>query len=286
MKLRFILASVIFLFSGLVSRGQVVQMYYQGFETSETTDFTVNPSTSSSYSTTFYMSGSRSLELQQSSSSTVSMVINTLDFTQSNAWHNIALEFDHICAVNDQGYIPVCRIAYKRENESDQNWHYLTGQNYDMTEGGSTQFGFNGGFNKSSYTNWSSSTLSNDDWKSERFNLNELVQLSGVASSERRLMIKFEIRQSANSSTGVWRLDNVRVRASSNPMVTPVINMVSYPDGYYYPSSRGARIEINPTTTVSAGIDPDSVYLYYKGGTNGTPVRLQMTPVPGVSGRY
>lgn len=286
MKLRFILASVIFLFSGLVSRGQVVQMYYQGFETSETTDFTVNPSTSSSYSTTFYMSGSRSLELQQSSSGTVSMVINTLDFTQSNAWHNIALEFDHICAVNDQGYIPVCRIAYKRENESDQNWHYLTGQNYDMTEGGSTQFGFNGGFNKSSYTNWSSSTLSNDDWKSERFNLNELVQLSGVASSERRLMIKFEIRQSANSSTGVWRLDNVRVRASSNPMVTPVINMVSYPDGYYYPSSRGARIEINPTTTVSAGIDPDSVYLYYKGGTNGTPVRLQMTPVPGVSGRY
>ena len=61
MKLRFILPSVIFLFCGLASRAQVTEMYYQGFETGETTRFSVSPTTAGTYSTTYYVSGNRSL---------------------------------------------------------------------------------------------------------------------------------------------------------------------------------------------------------------------------------
>lgn len=282
MKLRFLLPSVIFLFSGLISRGQVTEMLYQGFESSETEMFTVTPSTSKSYSTTYHMSGSRSLELQQSTTEDVTMLLTELDFTQNTSLRYITLEFDHLCTVDDQGSLPVCRILYKRANETESQWHSVTSRYYDMTDGGSPTFNTFGSFSKSSYTTWGT-TLSNEEWKSERFKLDDVIT-AALATSERRLMIKFVVRQSANSTTGKWLLDNLRIRASASPMTAPIVKMVSYPDGYYYPSSRGARIIVNPTTTVAAGINPDSVYMYYRVGVNGSPVRVQMTSIG--SGRY
>ncbi len=287
MKLRFLLPSVIFLFCGLISHGQVTQLYYQGFETGEAERFAVMPSSNKAYSSTFYVSGSRSLELQQKASNggDVELILDTLDFTQNTSWSYITLDFDHICDVSAQGQTHMCRILYKRVGEAENSWHAFNGSHY-KTERGSANFG-SLAFNRAAYTEWESGTLDNEDWKSERFELNDLTpSLSPTERQQLKLQIKFVIRPSANTTTGVWRLDNISVRVSPNPMVSPTINMVSYPDGFYYPSSRGARIEMNPVTTVSAGINPDSVYLFYKAGVNGTPVRLQMAPVAGATGRY
>ena len=50
MKLRFFLTGVIFVFSGLVSRGQVVEALYQGFENGETSRVSATPTSSMAYS--------------------------------------------------------------------------------------------------------------------------------------------------------------------------------------------------------------------------------------------
>ncbi len=285
MKLRFFFASLIFLFSGLVARGQVQEMYYQGFETGETQAFTMQGGTEG-YSTTYYMGGSRSMYITQSSTGDVTLLLSELDFTQNTSLRYISLEFDQICDVASNGTNPVCRIFYKRANEPESQWHSLTSQYYDMTDGGSSNFGQLSSFARNSYPDWSG-TMSNESWKSERFNLND-VMTAAVATSERRLMIKFVVKQNTVSgvANGRWYLDNIRVRASSSMMIHPNIKMVSYPDGYYHPSSRGARIELEATTTISAGINPDSVYLFYRVGSDPTPIRMPMTPVAGTSNRY
>ena len=285
MKLRFILPSVIFLFFGLAGRAQVTEMLYQGFEVGETEMFTSTPAGSTSYSTSLHVSGNRSLELNQSSSGDVTLLLNVLDFTQNTSLRYISLEFDHICDVPDQGSLAVCRIYYKRENEPEANWHQMTQQHYDRTDGGASYFNRMSSFDKSAYSDWLAGNLGNENWKHERFNLNE-VMTSSVAASDRKLMIKFVIRQSATSTTGKWRFDNLRINASPNQMVAPTIKMVSYPDGYYYPSSRGAWVMLDASTNLATGINPDSVYLVYRVANNPTQTRLYMQPVSGVAGRY
>lgn len=285
MKLRFILPSVIFLFSGLVARGQVSTPLFQGFETSDVEHFTVTPSSSKTYSTTFFNAGSRSLELRQSTSEEVTLLLDTLDFSNTTSRLYISLDFDHICDVAAQsGNTQVCRLYYKLCSETQ--WHQVSSGFYDMTEGGTSYFRRQSAFDRSAYNSWSTATLTNSDWKHERFNLNDQVN-ERSAGNQRKLMFKLTIRQSANNTTGTWRLDNLRVRVSSSPMTSPRIDMVNYPDGYYYPSSRGAHIVLDASTTVTPpGINQDSVYLYYRVGANGTPVRLQMAPVTGASGRF
>ena len=260
-------------------------MYYQGFETGETQAFTMQGGTEG-YSTTYYMGGSRSMYITQSSTGDVTLLLSELDFTQNTSLRYISLEFDQICDVASNGTNPVCRIFYKRANEPESQWHSLTSQYYDMTDGGSSNFGQLSSFARNSYPDWSG-TMSNESWKSERFNLND-VMTAAVATSERRLMIKFVVKQNTVSgvANGRWYLDNIRVRASSSMMIHPNIKMMSYPDGYYHPSSRGARIELEATTTISAGINPDSVYLFYRVGSDPTPIRMPMTPVAGTSNRY
>lgn len=287
MKLRFLLPSVIFLFLGLVSRAQVTEMLYQGFEVGETEMFSSTPTGSTGYTSSYQMSGSRSLYIQQSSTGDVFMQLSELDFTQlPGSRYYISLEFDHIADVNSNGATPVCQIQYKRANEDSQNWHTLTIQNYDRTDGGSSNFSSLSSFARNSYSDWGTNPT-NSSWKSERFNMNDVITAQ-VAPSERRLQIRFVLRQgtAAAAANGKWRLDNIKVKASPDQMIHPTITMAAYPDAFYHPSSRGARIELDATTTIAAGINPDSVYLFYRVGSDPTPVRLPMTPVAGVDNRY
>ncbi len=280
MKLRFLLPSVIFLFSAFVARGQVSERLYQGFETGETAKFAVTPSSSSSYSTTYFATGSRSLEFKQITNDTAFLVFDTLNLTNTSSRVYVSVDFDHICDVAARiGSAWVCRLLYKRYNE--QNWTHLTTLYYDRTEGGTSNFNASASFHRNAYEEWKAGDVSNNTWKHERFNFEVLPS---VAASERKYLIRLEIRQSENNTTGIWRLDNFRVRTSLSPMVSPKITMVNYPDAYYYPSSRGANIVLDASS--SLGIDPDSVYLYYRAGVNGTPVKLPMSQVAGVSNRF
>lgn len=289
MKLRLLLPSVIFLFCGLVSRAQVSEMYYQGFETDETPLFTVTPTSASTYSTTYQMSGSRSLELQQSNTDDVTLLLSPVDFSQNTTLHYIAFQFDHICTVptNPGGDVAMCRIYYKLERDPETAWQQLTSQHYNRSNGGSSSFVQLGSFSQNSYSEWLNIGLSNEVWMSERFDLND-VMTSSVPADERKLMLKFVMKKKTGSgaATGKWLIDNIKISASPSAMVTPKIKMVHYPELIEHPSSRGARIEMEPTTSLAAGIDPDSVYLYYRVGSDPTPVRIQMTSVTGYAGRY
>ena len=284
MKLRFLLPSVIFLFCGLVSQAQITEILYQGFEAGET------PAYTGAYSITnqYHASGNSALELSQTTTGDIELVLNELDFTQNTSLRYISVEFDHICRVPTNEYpdFYMCRLYYKRTNET--TWHQMTSSNYNMTNGGSSSFRDMGAFSCESYGDeWRLSTMSNDLWKSERFDLNNVIT-SGLAVTERRLMIKLTVRQCtrANTTPGKWYIDNLKISASPSPMVKPTIKMVKYPDGLYYPSSRGAEIVIEPKTTISAGINPDSVYLFYRVGSNPTPIRMPMTRMTSDTSRY
>ncbi len=288
MKTKSLLLGAIFVILGLCARGQVYEMYYQGFETSETTNYTVTPSSNSVLSTTYQVSGDMSLQLTQSSTDNVVFMTSPIDFTQNTSLRYIALEFDHICnLVTEEGHADVlCRVFVKRANQDDYSWVQLLGtEHYDKTETYSTSFAALSSFSMNAYPNeWKNgnnpAAFSNEIWKHERFNINNILT-SSVPANERILVFKFEVSHRFSGSspaTRGWLLDNIRVRASQNPIIAPSIEMVLYPDGGAHPSSRGARVELAATTTLAQGIDPDSVYLVYKVGSDETEHRLYMTP--------
>lgn len=271
---------------GLVARGQVYQMYYQGFETSETENYTVTPSANATISTSLHMGGDRSLQLLQSTSTDIVYLTDTIDFTQNTSLRYIALEFDHISNLaTATGNNDLCKIFVKRANQDDNSWVQLLGsEHYDKTETYSSSFSTLSAFNMYSYNEWHNSqtpaTLSNLLWKHERFNVNNILT-SSVPTNERLLIFRFEVAHRTSGSVPAntaWCLDNIRVRASQNQIVAPNITMVLYPDGGPHPSSRGARVELTASTTVPQGIDEDSVYLIYKVGSDTTEHRLDMTP--------
>jgi hypothetical protein len=288
MKLRFILPSVIFAFCGLISHAQITRMYYQGFETSESTNYSVTPSGTSEVTSTIYASGERGMELTQSSSSDVTFMLDTLDFTQYTTQMYISLEFDHICQVpsNSGNNFKMCRIWWKRANQNENQWQALGSQEYNTIDGGSQQFTFIGAYNEMSYDGWNG-TVSNSLWHSERFDLNQVITAANVAS-EKKIMIKFVMNRNTRTtgSAGKWFLDNVKISASPSPMVKPVITMLRYPEAMDFPSSRGARVQLRATTSVSAGINPDSVNLYYRVGSDPTINTLTMQAVPGQANVY
>lgn len=286
MKLRFFVPSVIFLFCGLVTRAQITEMYYQGFESGETPLYT-GPA---SVTTQYHSSGSGALMISQANDADVTIELSEIDFTQNTALRYISFEFDHMCNVqtNTGADVNMCRLYYKRSNETQ--WHQITASNYNQSSGEySRPFVSFSSFSINSYNEWyeQGSTLSNDLWKRERFDLNNVLGAS-VAQNERRLMLKLVVRQktSSGASTGKWVLDNLKVSASPSPMVKPTLTMVKYPDGMYYPSSRGAEIVVLPKTAVSQGINPDSVYMFYRVGSDPTPVRVQMTRMASDTTRF
>lgn len=277
MKLRYFVIGLIFALAAPMAKAQVFEMYYQGFETTETVHFSASSPDAVTYDSQLHASGDRSLKLLQSTSDVIYIVSDTIDFTQNATLHYIALEFDHITNTPPNGTSPVCKIYAKKTVDAD--WTPLNSQHYNTANnnGGSMEFISTAMFCRESYPDWSS-PITNDSWKSERFDLDQFIG-SGVPINERKLLIKYEVRSKSNRPAGSgWWLDNVRVRASQNQMVTPKIVMRCYPDGGAHPSSRGARITLDARTTVPQGIQADSVYITYTVGSDPTHKRVTMTP--------
>ena len=279
MKLRNLVFVSIFALAAPVASAQVFESYYQGFETTETVNFIAAPSSNVVYDTQIVASGHRSIKLVQSTTQAVTLITDTLDFTQNTTLHYFALEMDHICnvaATNGGG--AVGGKIYIRRPLSQTDWEPLGSANYNRARGGSEEYFNTLSFNKESYLEWFSGAVNNDCWKSERFDLDNKLG-SNVPPNDRKIQLKFELVQKTNGNPNGagWWIDNIRVRASQSQMITPTITMRLYPDGGELPSSRGARIELIPMTTVSQGICPDSVYIMYTVGSDPTQIRLQMT---------
>lgn len=281
MKTKSLLFGAIFVIFGFVARGQVYQMFYQGFETSETVNYTVNSTETPILNTALHMGGERSLQLLQSTSVKTEFLTDTIDFTQNSTLRYVVLEFDHICnlATNAGSGGELCKIYVKLAHQDDNSWVQLLGnEHYNRTETYSSSFIQLSSFSKNSYSEWGQTTMTNDYWKHERFDINNIL-IPSVPVNYRKLIFKFEIVRKTSgsvSSSNGWWLDNVLVRASQNQIVSPNIEMVLYPDGGAHPSSRGARIELAASTTLQQGINDDSVYVVYKVGSDPTEHRLYM----------
>lgn len=288
MKTKYLVLSAIFALSSLVVRAQVSEMYYQGFESGETANYSGSPTSSVRYSSTIYSGGSRALKLVQNNSQDVEIILDTIDFSQNTTLRYIALRFDHICRIpiNTSVDYAMGRIYYKRANQTD--WTPLSNSEYNVSGGEgtySTDFANLNSFKETSYSEWwsqNTTTVANDQWRSERFDINNLMT-SNVPADQRKLLIRFVLKKRTLTTTldtnnVAWWIDNIKVSASSEYMVTPKITMFEYPTVERYPNSRGAHIELAATTTVSAGINPDSVYLLYTAGSNPTVNKLFCTP--------
>ena len=296
MKKNFFFFGVILMALSLSTHAQIQEMLYQGFEPGETVRYTTAVATDAVPSEVIYMGGTRSLQLRQNSSSDVELFLDTLDFTQDISLTYIALQFDHICHVpiNSSGNIGMGTIYYKLADQSDDQWSQLGRNEYDRSGEYSTEFYGTDVFSAESYPEWenTSQATTNSMWKSERFNLDNVLT-SSLAQNRRKLIIKFKLKKkSTNTAIDTnkigWWLDNIKVRASSARMITPNISMVHYPHAGAYPNSRGARIELDATTVsqVPEGIHPDSVFLYYKVGSDTTVYRKNMHVKPGYTNRY
>lgn len=293
MRLRFFFPMVIFLFCGVFSQGQVTVKMEHGFEAGEgQSDYTVTPSTASNYSTTYHSVGGRSLELHQSSTEDVELVIGPFDFTQTTGNQYIALLFDHLCTVQEYSAArdTSCTIWYRK---GTGNWTRLPKEYYDKTgaNGYSAYFGVRNTFNRTAYNDWQDMTASNEKWKSERFNMHNAAQFiigQSVTGAERQLTLKFVIRKKSHSgNTGSWWIDNLRVVSSAQPLAKPTITMYSYPSFMDYPNTRQARVVLDAVSNAAGfGMNGDSVRLYYKEGSDATVHSTRMVPVAGVEGRF
>lgn len=283
MKTRLFILGAIFTFLGFGAKAQVNVMYNQGFEDGETVTYNVNPSTGYEYSTDLYVGGARSIRLLQSKTIDVMFVTDTIDFSQTGVLLNyVSLEFDHICNFQTNGGndVQIGKVYVKLAHQADNAYRELGGTEYNQDRDGfSTEFRNTGTFNENSYSVWREGTVDNSKWKSERFDINDILS-STVPVEERKLIFRFVLKKrtlSGNVPAGKgWWIDNMRVRASQNQMVTPKVKMALYPDGVKHPSSRGARIMLDARTDVPQGINNDSVYLLYTVGSDATEVRVPM----------
>ena len=280
MKKKLVFFGMFFTLFGYFVKAQVYDMYYQGFEGGEAVNYTVTPSANGMPSTDMVKSGSGAIRMVQSASSDVEYVTDVIDFTQYPSINYIKLEFDHICNISRwSGTYDVCRVYVKFENQS--TWTKLTSSEYDRTKTYSSDFVTLNGFSRVSYMEWTRATLTDECWKSERFNIESIFL--GVPLQNRRMQLKFVINErndggTVNAEQGWW-LDNIRVSASPNEMVDPIISMVTYPDGGSFPNSRGARIVLDARTTALQGICSDSVYVVYTTGSDDTPTKATMSPM-------
>lgn len=291
MKKKFLLFGVIFAFLGFVAEGQIHEMMNQGFESGETVTYSVTPSAGAAMTTTRYAGGQQSLMLKQLKNDEVELILDTFDFTQNLTLRYISLEFDHICHVpvnmnsdNSNTDPEMGMIYYKRANQT--LWTAVTSQEYNISGGMgtfSTEYRNTGAFNMKAYADWNDTSMvpTNASWRSERFDLDNALPTS-VAANERKLLIKFVLKRrtlngNADTNRIGWWLDNMKVKASADRMVAPSITMITFPHGGVMPSSRGARVELYAETSLSGGINSDSVYIIYKVGSDTTRHLLNTT---------
>ena len=280
MKKRFLLLGLIFALTAVVSHAQIYEIYSQDFETGTPATYTAS-STQAATQTSIVSGGNRALKMTHTQSQTVEVLLDTIDFSFNTDFNYFTLEFMHIAFVNplhqpEGTRMEVCMIEAKRIDQT--LWTQLGSTHYDTREGGSAEFSSTASFSTNSYYDWESAPSANNTlWKKERFNLETLLR--GVLDPQYlKLQIRFKLgaRQLATSTAG-WYIDDIRIRASSQQMVTPTITMRSFPDHLDYPSSRGAKIMADVTTTVTQGINSDSVYVVYRVGNNPTEHRIPMT---------
>lgn len=274
MKKRFLLFGLIFALSVVTSRAQIYEMFSQDFENGTSVNYTTSCSTGSmagAPQASIYSGGSRAMKMLNVQSAVNYLTLDTIDFSQNASLRYYTLEFQHIAFVQPLSLVARtegCIIEVKRPGESA--WTQLSSTHYNMIEGGSSEFNTLGAFHKEAYSEWSSATsASNQLWKSERFDLEALLQ--GVALTEKKLIIRFKVTERA-SATGsdAWYIDDIKVRASHDQIVAPIITMRAFPDYINYPSSRGAKLIADVTTTVSQGIDGNQVFCVYQVGDRTT----------------
>lgn len=267
MKTRFLFFGLLFALLALPSRAQIYEMYSQNFETGTPVTYTLSSASHAAAQSTIVSGGSRSMKLTHTQSTEVTMILDTIDFSANATFSYYTLEFMHLAYVDALKCNPrteVCLIDVQRPGQS--TWTRLNSTHYNMAEGGSTEFGSLSSFSKQSYSDWNSASSANNSlWKKERFDLDQVFQ--GVAVADRKLVIKFTLAaRIAATSTDAWYIDDIKVCASSMAIVTPTIKMRAFPDMLDYPSSRGAKLVCDVTTSVLQGIDGDSVYCLYRVG--------------------
>ncbi len=282
MKTRFFILGAIFTVLGFGARAQVNNLYDQGFEANEPLNYTVTPQTGFEYSTTLFSEGSRSIRLLQSTDEDIMFVTDTLDLRQATLLRYVTLEFDHYCNidVNSDADKDIGLVYVKLVSWPDANYRKLGDAQYNRDRDSySSNFLTTKSFSRNSYSDWGSGSPTNSKWKSERFDINDIISTS-VPLEERQLVFRFVLKKRTRSggvpSSAGWWIDNMRVRASQDPMVKPKVKIAYYPDGGAHPSSAGARIMIDARTDVTQGINNDSVYLIYTIGSDPTPVKLMM----------
>lgn len=280
MKKRFFLVGLIFALSTLVSHAQITEIYNQDFESGSPVTYTTSSNTQVTYSTSIVSGGSRSLKLIHTQSQEQWIELDTIDFSTNANWHYYTLEFMHIAYVNpsqapfsERGQVAVVQV--KRPGQTA--WTTLNSTYYNMNDGGSASFASIGCFHNRLYSDWQTSNISNTMWKKERFDLDNF--LNSVDITNKKVKVRFSLCQrEAATGSDAWYIDDIRVRASNQAIVTPIISMISFPDELNYPSSRGAKVKAKVTTTVAQGINRDSVYVEYKVGNSNDVLRAYLSP--------
>ena len=287
MKKRFLLFGLIFAMMALSSHAQIYEMYSQDFETDTGLNYTVS-STACAPQTSLHSGGARAMKMLHTNNTQLVLTLDTIDFSTPLNLNFYKLEFSHIAWVRPLMCVSrqeVCMIEAKRPDQS--TWIRLNASHYDLSEGGDISFGSLSSFSIESYQEWlmGGSAPNNTMWMHERFNLDQFFYTAGDPEN-RKLIIRF-ILSARNGAAGIdaWYLDDIKVSASSQQMVTPSINMISFPDHLNYPSSRGAKVAADVTTSVIQGINDDSVYVVYRVGNNPTEFRAPMVR-QGTTSRY
>lgn len=284
MKKSAFLFALIFVFLCGIARAQIVIGCQQGFETTgETGSYTVESGTAQPQ-TQYYSSGSRALKMNRGTTPTI-VVLDTIDFSVNSTCGHFVLEFMHLNTCNPQSGAEAgncCVIEYRMVGSNQ--WQQLTGnQHYDMTwGGGSTDFVGTSSFSQLSYNIWANG-INNSVWKRERFDLGNVLR--GTSVPQRKILIRYRILPVTSGVAGdqAWYLDNIVFRASPQSLSVPVMKMLHYPDMAAYPTSRSTRIECKVTTSASAGMLADSIYILYRlGSSSHQPIqRSYMTAIPG-----
>lgn len=285
MKKRLTLFGLFVALAAFSVHAQIYQYFSQNFETGSTQNYTVTGNAIAQ--TQIVSGGARSLKMTHTQGSTVEMVLDTIDLTQNATLNYFTLEFQHIAFVDPlrcTDRTTTCYIEVWRPGQS--TWTRLGNTQYNQSDGGSVDFASLSSFNKKSYVDWdASNAVNNTLWKSERFDLENVFQ--GTMPQDRKLVVRFVLApRNAASGSEAWYIDDIRVRASSQPIVTPRISMLAFPDHLNYPSSRGARIVAELSTTVPQGINADSVYILYTIGNRTVDNRTSMHLVPGTTNRF
>lgn len=286
MMKRFLLIGLIFALATFTSHAQIQQMFSQDFEAGSPINYSVRGA-NYALQTSIVSGGSRSLKMTHTQNDTVILTLDTLDFSHDATLTYVALNFMHIAYADARNFVNVtdnCIIEAKRPDQT--TWTRLNSSHYSHADGGTTNFDDLASFNKQSYEEWMSSpSVNNTLWKQERFNLHQMFQ--GVATVDKKLQIRFMVLpRSISTGSEAWYLDDITVRASSQDIVTPRIFMRMFPDHLDYPSSRGAKLVCDLTTTVSQGMNGDSAFCVYRVGNSSVLDTTYLHRVPGIANRF